>query len=124
MTKYAVLIPTMIALMAGFNADEATAQGIHFRSGGVHIDVGHAHHGHRHTVIWTAAIRTERIGTGEGTFMADGAVITIGMTRPTSITIPDRLYLITITTITFRAIMMCITMATGITTFKWQSVID
>ena len=48
MTKYAVLIPTMIALMAGFNANEATAQGIHFRSGGVHIDVGHPHHGHRH----------------------------------------------------------------------------
>jgi hypothetical protein len=44
-TKFALLIPTMFALMAGFNA-EAAAQGIHFRSGGLHIDVGHAHHGH------------------------------------------------------------------------------
>jgi hypothetical protein len=32
--------------MVGFNAKEATAQGIHFRSGGLHIDVGHAHHGY------------------------------------------------------------------------------
>jgi hypothetical protein len=36
----------MFALMAAFNAKEATAQGFHFRSGGVHIDVGHVHHGH------------------------------------------------------------------------------
>jgi hypothetical protein len=47
-TKFALLIPTMFALMAGFNAKEATAEGFHFRSGGVHIDVGHVHHGHGH----------------------------------------------------------------------------
>jgi hypothetical protein len=47
-TKYVFLIPTVIALMTAFNAKEATAQGFHFRSGGIHVDVGHVHHGHSH----------------------------------------------------------------------------
>jgi hypothetical protein len=47
-TKYALLVPTLFALSMCFDTKEANAQSFHFRSGGVHVDIGHSHHGHRH----------------------------------------------------------------------------
>ena len=46
MSKYALSIPILVALFAGINAKPANAQGIHFRSGGIHVDFGRPHYGH------------------------------------------------------------------------------
>src|SRR5687767_1672434 len=47
MTKYLMPVPILVALIVvGVTAKEADAQGFHFRSGGIHVDVGRPHHGY------------------------------------------------------------------------------
>lgn len=50
MFKFILPVAVVAAFaFAGPNANTAEARGVHFRAGGVHVDVGHPHgHGYRH----------------------------------------------------------------------------